>query len=1466
MFRKLSLLQVFLLSLQLTFAQDVEMFPDLVVKGQPIINAIAESSDGGYFLATTIDRVNGIKTSSLTKIDASGNPVEGFDAGILNNRIYHMKELSDGKILIAGTFNRINGESSGMLLRLNSDGSIDDTFTPFTAGTYALSFVVQQSGKIVVCGNFTTGAYSKFARLNANGTVDNTFTAMPSHGNPFMQVMIDSNDNMYLNGISKIFKTDVNGVQLAGFPISAPSGGAFYNIQSFGDKIVVGGYFTSIGGETRKNLAVVNEDGSIGAFSTLYATSNGKCAVKTDGTIILDQETSTRVFYSDGSLGPIPTTGYTQKVFVDSQQRLLVTAQDLAVSGVSKPNIVRFNSDYTVDNTFQCSVSFTVGIDAIAVYPDGKMLIGGSKGVKGIGSTSYRLARINTDGTQDLSFTPDLADDAIVSLALQDEKILVCAKQSLRRLNSTGSIDNTFEQKTLSSWDNFTKVKQHNSKIYVAGVFSTVNGKLSPGIVRLNENGTIDNTFSSPFSFAYITDFTFQSDGKIVLVGSQSDDDSGFQADVARLNSNGSIDESFTSGTKSGNGIYAVAIDSEDRIYFAGDFTNYANTGISRFAKLSADGVHDTSFNPSLPFGYSERIVTLIVADDNEIIAGVNFFPYEMTRTVWAPKVLAAVDSNGTVLTKSWDDFGMNASINAAYFDGYAVYLTGRIVAEDNSAFSPIGKILVNEVSGSITNLIARRTNLTQVMLSWDNNISKAEELVIERSIGTADAFSELTRLDAADTMFTDTDDIDASVTYFYRIKAVNPVSESDYSPIAETSPVLIVNAATDIDTVSFSISWNELTIAENYKVELSDDNFATSSTIITSDNVITVSDLEPFTQYRLIVSYLDGGIYYPATDTITVTTLPRSPVITGATALSRRVIEIEWVNRFVNATDISIYRSLSNSSGYQKIADVSADVTTYRDSTLSGSKIYYYKLKASTHDIASPYSNVASDTTDALLTQTVTFEPLADLTYADTTLLLSATASSGLHVTFTSSNDSIVWIYGDTLAVLRAGVVTITATQLGNEDYEPALQERTLTIVKANQTLLFNPTDTVEFSVNVDLALVATASSGLQVNFESDNNNVVEIIENKGIMKGAGTVTIKAVQSGNESYNSVMQERIIVITKADQTITFDSLSATYTKADGDIALQANATSGLAITFVSSDPTIVSIENNTGVIHKTGTVTITATQSGNENFNAAQSIEQVIEILPALQTISFELSGKTFGDPSFELNATASSGLPIVYSSANPAIASIDGNVVTILSAGTVVITASQNGDDNFEPAEASANLVIAKASQTITFTLIEEIDILGIQTITLEATASSGLPVVYTSSNKSIVKINENILTIIHPGNVTITASQNGNDNYEPAVPVARVLRVRLITATDMMGGNAIDVYPNPSTGVFTIKAPACSDRFTILNIGGTIVKTGDVEGTDNLSLDLSDADSGVYYVIIEGCKTPIAFEVIKK
>ncbi len=179
--------------------------------------------------------------------------------------------------------------------------------------------------------------------------------------------------------------------------------------------------------------------------------------------------------------------------------------------------------------------------------------------------------------------------------------------------------------------------------------------------------------------------------------------------------------------------------------------------------------------------------------------------------------------------------------------------------------------------------------------------------------------------------------------------------------------------------------------------------------------------------------------------------------------------------------------------------------------------------------------------------------------------------------------------------------------------------------------------------------------------------------------------------------------------------------------------------------------------------------------------NGCQNTDNIeIAVVKSDQTITFEvLPNKIYGDAGFELAATSTSGLPINYESSDQTVVTINNGVVSIVGSGTAEITASQEGNANYNAAaDVVQSLTVEKAGQTINFT-ISESHAYGDADFELAATSTSRLPVSYASSDQTVVTINNGIVSIVGAGTAEITASQEGNANYNAAEDVIQSLTI---------------------------------------------------------------------------------------
>ena len=416
-----------------------------------------------------------------------------------------------------------------------------------------------------------------------------------------------------------------------------------------------------------------------------------------------------------------------------------------------------------------------------------------------------------------------------------------------------------------------------------------------------------------------------------------------------------------------------------------------------------------------------------------------------------------------------------------------------------------------------------------------------------------------------------------------------------------------------------------------------------------------------------------------------------------------------------------------------------------------------------------------------AQATQTITFANPGTQTVG-TPLTLSATASSGLAVSYTSQTTGVCTVAGTTATFIATGTCTIQATQAGNSGYAAATPvSQTFTVNGEAQTITFaNPGAQ---NVGTPLTLSATASSGLPVSLASTTTGVCTVSGTTATFIAIGSCTIQATQAGNSTYAAAtMVSQTFNVNGEAQTITFANpgIQAIGTP----LPLVATASSGLTVSFASETTGVCTVAGTTASFSATGTCTIQATQAGNSTYAAATPVSQSFTVSAETQTITFNNPGtQTVGTP-LSLSATASSGLTAAFTSATTGVCTVSGTSATFIASGTCTIDANQAGNSTYAAApQVAQSFSVSPEAQTITFANP------GTQAVgtplPLVATASSGLTVAFTSATTGVCTVSGTTATFIATGTCTIDANQAGNSAYAAAPQVAHSFTVNPGTQT---------------------------------------------------------------------------------
>ena len=160
-----------------------------------------------------------------------------------------------------------------------------------------------------------------------------------------------------------------------------------------------------------------------------------------------------------------------------------------------------------------------------------------------------------------------------------------------------------------------------------------------------------------------------------------------------------------------------------------------------------------------------------------------------------------------------------------------------------------------------------------------------------------------------------------------------------------------------------------------------------------------------------------------------------------------------------------------------------------------------------------------------------------------------------------------------------------------------------------------------------------------------------------------------------------------LTVNQAVQTISMSNVGyATYSPG-GAYNPGATTNSGLPVTYSSSNSSVATASGGTVTIQGAGDTTITASAVGNVDYLAAANVTQTLVVSPATQTIPFSAFPAVYvGSAPITLPATASSGLPITYVSENTNVATVSGNILTIVATGASFadIDAFQAGNANY--------------------------------------------------------------------------------------------------------------------------------------------------------------------------------------
>jgi uncharacterized delta-60 repeat protein len=665
---------------------------------------------GGYFTS-----IGGQTRIYFARLDPTTGLVDSFNPNG-NGVVGSIVVQADGKILVGGIFTSIGGQTRNFIARLDPTTGLADSFNP-NANDYVFGITVQADGKIVANGYFTIiGGQTRrhIARLDATTGLADSFNPNAQNGIVWSTAVqtdgkiLAVGEFTAIGGQSRhyIARLDATTGQADSFNPDASFIVTSLAVQADG-KILAGGQFTNIGGQPRNHLARL--DATTGFADSFNPNATGpnvnifSIAVQPDGKILaggnfngVGGQTRNCVarMEKDGRLDQtlnLSALGdFVVATAVQPDGKILIGGSFVNVLGVARQNIARLNTDGTLDAAFNPSPNETVF--AIAVQADGKILVGGFfSGANSIGGQSRNhIARL--DGVTGLadSFDPN-ASNAVVAITVQaDGKILAGgyfasiggqSRRYIARIDGTTGLADSFDPNPNVNGYVGSIAVQTDGKILAGGEFTSIGGQPRRFIARLDGATGLADSFN-PEASSNLFSIVVQPDGRVLaggyfaIIGGQP------RLGIARLDPVTGLADSFNANLSDFGHVRTIALQADGKILVGGEFTSIGGQPRRRLGRLDpATGLAD-SFNPKA----SGIVDSIAVQADGRVLAGGSFLTIgEQRRKIFARltnDTVAEQDLTVTQNTVTWTRGGSSPQLSRVTFE-YSI---------DNVTFTPLGQ------------------------------------------------------------------------------------------------------------------------------------------------------------------------------------------------------------------------------------------------------------------------------------------------------------------------------------------------------------------------------------------------------------------------------------------------------------------------------------------------------------------------------------------------------------------------------------------------------------------------------------------------------------------------------------------------------------------------------------------------------------------------------------------------------
>ena len=603
------------------------------------VNVVKLDSNNKILVGGWFTSYGNVTTNYIARLNTNGSLDTTFITGEgFNDEVNDLKIQSDGKIIVGGYFQSYDNNDlyNGRLVRINSDGSLDTRFG-YGVNNTVNSIEIQSDGKILVGGDFSECYPDQFTFLDIDELIrfnnDCTFDYSFYYGellndNPNVIVAIGNDQILiggnFYDGNPEIYPFNYFGRlhnSITDYKYTYRIEACVQPLQGETVTYVVGSNEELVYNKTYSFQSIQNPSITVCGFipegylypsneveySLVNTYDNCEVAYKSNyrPVVLLDtlnNNTTTWVVdnqFKDGDILFVDT------VF-DGEGTTYVKFAATILSGTTWGEVfgsvwyylppVNYATYTSVEEAIEANGVIYESYSCSAPTNNYTLIHKAYYGPKTI-LTPYVYGSVNvifdylpfgdyawiSGGTPEIFSTIEISDGENCSLGLS-------------KLAPEGFLDSSFQNTGFDGNLVYTTVEQPDGKILVGGNFNAYLEVNVGNFMRINPDGSLDETFYLGQFDSYVRAITLQPDGKILVGGNFEYYNEEYASKIIRLNADGTIDQSFTYGEEFDNIVRAIAVQRDGKIVVGGDFNYYYDFYCPQIVRLNSDGTPDPTF------------------------------------------------------------------------------------------------------------------------------------------------------------------------------------------------------------------------------------------------------------------------------------------------------------------------------------------------------------------------------------------------------------------------------------------------------------------------------------------------------------------------------------------------------------------------------------------------------------------------------------------------------------------------------------------------------------------------------------------------------------------------------------------------------------------------------------------------------------------------------------------------------